>query len=259
MNILEEIVQYKRNEVASAKLIYPICELEQLKHYSRPTLKLTDFIMMEEKTRIIAEYKRKSPSKGIINDHSAVEVVTTGYSAAGASALSILTDFNFFGGSVADILKARAVHEIAILRKEFIIDEYQSYEAKAVGSDAILLIAAILTKKQALQLAKKAHELKLQVLMELHDKSELEILNDHLDIVGVNNRNLKTFDVDLKHSVQLAKKIPKEFLKISESGISSAKDIKYLSEHGFNGFLIGERFMKTPDPVKAFNEFIQTL
>lgn len=259
MNILDKIVNYKKKEVASANLMIPLSELEQMTYFSRPTLKLTDFLTDVDKTGIIAEFKRKSPSKGIINDRSTVEEVTRGYASNGASALSILTDSHFFGGSVEDLIMARKVNQIPILRKEFIIHEYQIYEAKAIGADAILLIAAILEKKQAKRFAKIAKDLGLQVLMELHDESELDILNDYLDVVGVNNRNLKTFIVDLKHSVQLAEKIPNNFIKISESGITSPEDIMFLKQHGFKGFLIGENFMKTENPADAFASFTESL
>jgi indole-3-glycerol phosphate synthase len=259
MNILEEIVQYKKKEVTRAKLLIPVCELEQMKYFNRQTLKLTDFLRDPEKTGIITEFKRKSPSKGIINKSSSVEEVTTGYASAGASALSILTDFNFFGGSVDDLMKARKINDIPILRKEFIIDEYQVYEAKAIGADAILLIAVILEKQQARMLASKAHELGLQTLLELHEESELDILNEHIDLIGINNRNLKTFVVNLEQSVKLAEKIPDEFLKVSESGIDSPEDIIFLIQHGFDGFLIGESFMKSKNPAEAFAAFVESL
>ena len=259
MNILERIVNYKKKEVASANLLIPRSELEQMISFDRTNLKMTEFLMDPERTGIIAEFKRKSPSKGIINDQVSVEEVTQGYANNGASALSVLTDFHFFGGSIEDLMSARKVNQIPILRKEFIIDEYQIYEAKAIGADAILLIAAILEKKQAKKFAKIAKELGLQVLMEFHDESELDLLNEHLDMVGVNNRNLKTFIVDLKHSVKLAEKIPGQFIKISESGIASPDDIIFLKQHGFKGFLIGENFMKTENPGKSFTSFVESL
>ena len=229
------------------------------KYFDRNTLPLTEYIKAKDKTGIIAEFKRKSPSKGMINGSARIEEVTKGYSQSGASALSVLTDYNFFGGSVDDLMKAREVNQIPVLRKEFIIDEYQVYEAKAVGADAVLLIAAILTPEETKKLAKKANELNLQVLLELYDDEELKRINDFVHVVGVNNRNLKTFEVNLQHSVQLAKKIPSGFTKISESGISTPQDILFLREHGFEGFLIGENFMKTPCPEKAFHDFVESL
>jgi indole-3-glycerol phosphate synthase len=259
MNILDKIVRNKINEVAGARLIIPLSELEQMRFFGRETISLTDFLLSDDRTGIIAEYKRKSPSKGIINDQSTVEDVTVGYALNGASALSVLTDNKFFGGSVEDLIAARKVNQIPILRKEFIIDEYQLYEAKAIGADAILLIAAILDKNKTKKLARKAKELKLQVLLEVHEENELAVLNDYIDIVGVNNRNLKNFIVDLHQSAIMAEKIPGNFIKISESGISSPDDILFLRQHGFKGFLIGENFMKTSNPVTAFSEFVDSL
>ncbi len=259
MSILNTIVEHKRKEVESAKELIPISSLEKMDFFERDTYKLTEYLASPGKTGIIAEFKRKSPSKGVINELAKIEEVTTGYAANGASAISILTDFNFFGGSVDDLQKARTILNIPILRKEFIIDEYQVYEAKAVGADAVLLIASILDKNQARSFAAKANDLGLQVLMELHEEDELEYLDEHLDIIGINNRNLKTFEVDLIHSVELAKKIPDEFFKISESGICTARDIVNLEKHGFKGFLIGESFMKTSDPVEAFASFVDSV
>jgi indole-3-glycerol phosphate synthase len=259
MSILSTIVEHKKREVASSKELIPVSELEKMDPYERDTFKLSDSLLSADKTGIIAEFKRKSPSKGNINNTSRIEDVTTGYAANGASALSVLTDFIFFGGSVDDLLRTRAVNTIPILRKEFIIDEYQIHEAKAIGADAILLIASILDKNQANTFAKKAHDLKLQVLMEIHEEEELDLMNEYLDVIGVNNRNLKTFEVNLQQSVELAKKIPDEFIKISESGISSVQDIEFLKSHGFSGFLIGENFMKSQDPVSSFADFVNKL
>lgn len=259
MSILDTIVEHKKIEIESIEELISVNDLKRLPLFNRNTYSLKEFLSNPLKTGIIAEFKRKSPSKGVINDKVDVAVVTLGYAKNGASALSVLTDFNFFGGSVDDLQKAREVNQIPILRKEFIIDEYQVYEAKATGADAILLIAAILDAQKAIALAKLAHDLDLEVLMELHEDNELDLLNVHLDVIGVNNRNLKTFEVSLQHSVELAKKIPGEFIKISESGISTVEDILYLREHGFHGFLIGENFMKTPDPAEAFSNFTREL
>jgi indole-3-glycerol phosphate synthase len=259
MSILDTIVEHKKIEIESIEELISINDLKRLPLFNRNTYSLKEFLSNPMKTGIIAEFKRKSPSKGVINEKVDVAVVTLGYAKNGASALSVLTDFNFFGGSVDDLQKAREVNQIPILRKEFIIDDYQVYEAKATGADAILLIAAILDAQKAIDLAKLAHDLDLEVLMELHEDNELDLLNEHLDVIGVNNRNLKTFEVSLQHSVELAKKIPGEFIKISESGISTVEDILYLREHGFQGFLIGENFMKTPDPAEAFSNFTSEL
>lgn len=259
MSVLDTIVEFKKKEIGSCKELLSIDDLKQLPLFNRKTHSLKESLTDPRKTGVIAEFKRKSPSKGIINDQAEVETVTRGYSNYGASALSVLTDFNFFGGTVDDLQKARSVTEIPVLRKEFIIDEYQVYEAKANGADAILLIAAILKKEEISVFTKLAHDLGLEVLMELHNENELDLINEHLDVIGVNNRNLKTFDVSLEHSVKLARKIPADLYKISESGISTVNDILYLKKHGFQGFLIGENFMKTPDPAQAFMHFTNEL
>ena len=259
MSILEEIVAWKKKEVKSCKELIPLSNLKNHDYYKRSSFNMKEFLLDTTRTGIIAEFKRRSPSKGIINDKVLVEKVTSGYEKAGASAISVLTDFNFFGGSADDLLKARNVNPIPILRKEFIIDTYQIHEAKAIGADAILLIAAILTKKEAEELATLAHDLGMQVLMEFHDEQELDLLNDAVDMAGVNNRNLKTFEVSLQHSADLTTKIPGSFLKISESGISSPDDILFLRKHGYQGFLIGENFMKTSHPEEAFTSFVDAL
>ncbi len=259
MTILETITAYKKKEVESCKSLVPLQNLQKSEYFERNTYNLKEHLLDRRKTGIIAEFKRKSPSKGIINDTAEVTDVTTGYAQAGASALSVLTDFKFFGGSNDDLVKTRKANKIPLLRKEFIIDEYQVYEAKGIGADAILLIAAILSKKQAKMLAKLAHDLNLQVVMEFHHEKELGLLNEYIDIAGVNNRNLDTFEVSLQVSAGMATKIPPGIPKISESGISSSDDILFLRKHGFDAFLIGENFMKAKDPVHAFCSFTGTL
>lgn len=259
MTILEEIVNYKKIEVKEKKAKVSFKELEKSILFERSVLPLTSFLIDKNKTGIIAEFKRKSPSKGIINDKVKPEIITKGYADAGASGLSVLTDKNYFGGSNEDLLKARDVNEIPVLRKDFTIDEYQIIEAKSIGADVILLIAACLSKKETLRFAEIAKSLKQQVILEVHNMNELGHINQYIDIVGVNNRNLKTFDVDINISIDLIKHIPGDFLKISESGISSIDAIKKLRDHSYNGFLIGENFMKEKDPVKAFKEFIEKL
>jgi indole-3-glycerol phosphate synthase len=258
MNILEQIVQHKRKEVANRKKEFAIELLEKERFFKRDVYSLKQFIVDPLKTGIIAEYKRKSPSKGIINDRDSVESVTRMYSAFGASGISVLTDHQFFGGSLDDLIAARD-NDLPLLRKDFMIDEYQLVEAKAFGADVILLIAACLSVKEIKQLATTAKKLGLEVLLELHDESELEHICNEVDLVGVNNRNLKNFEVDLEHSVRMAEKIGKDFIKIAESGINDVKNIQYLKQHGFNGFLIGEYFMKQKDPGKAFKEFTYSL
>ena len=258
MNILDKIISHKRIEVEKNKNHVPASELESRIYFNRETLSLKQSLTDENKTGIITEYKRRSPSKGTINDRDTVEAVTRDYSAFGASGLSILTDREFFGGSADDLLVARK-NNLPILRKDFMIDEYQLIEAKAFGADVILLIAACLSKSDVKRLTSVAKTLGLEVLLELHDESELDHIVPQVDLVGVNNRNLKNFEVDLQRSALLSQKIGNEFIKIAESGITSAKDIHYLQQFGFRGFLIGEYFMKQDDPGKAFREFVKTL
>ncbi len=257
-NILETIIAHKRVEVAQQKEKKSVAELEKLPLFTTPAYSLKRFLLDGTRTGIIAEYKRKSPSKGIINNVASVSEITAAYSLHGAAALSILTDEHFFGGTIDDVITAR-INTLPILRKEFIIDEYQIIEAKAIGVDAILLIAAVLTVEEVKNFALLAHSLGLEVLLELHDESELNHIVDSIDVVGINNRNLKTFAVSLEHSIELSNRLPKEKIKISESGIHSIADINYLKSGGFNGFLIGENFMKNNDPGLAFAQFVSRL
>jgi len=260
MNILDKIVAKKKEEVAEAKQHQSIKDLENKSAFSRQTYSLRDFLTDPSKTGIIAEFKRKSPSKGIINDEVTVEEVTTGYAAAGASALSVLTDHDFFMGHEDDLIAARKVNEIPLLRKDFMVDEYQIIEAKAIGADIVLLIAACLTAQEIIDFAKLAKSLGLSTLLEVHNQEELDFsLNPYIDVVGVNNRNLKDFTVSIDTSLQLAQTIPSDFLKISESAISQPDTIKLLKKAGFNGFLIGENFMKTSNPGKAMEEFVSQI
>lgn len=258
MNILEKIIAQKAKEVASRKAEVTEQELEKGRYYARQPLSLRKSLLDDRKTGIIAEYKRKSPSKGIINSRDSVEAVTKAYSAYGASGISILTDQEFFGGSLDDLLSARD-NGVPVLRKDFMIDEYQIIEAKAYGADVILLIAACLSSLRVKALAKKAKDLGLEVLLELHDENELDHICDAIDMVGVNNRNLKTFEVDLEHSIRMSEKIGNDFIKVAESGINDVENIRYLKKHGFQGFLIGEYFMKQKSPMEAFKEFTYSL
>lgn len=255
MTILDKIIEHKRIEVEVAKKAFPVEELMELEAFKKDVPSLTAYLADPAKAGIIAEHKRQSPSKGIINDKVTVEEVVKGYESAGVSALSVLTDKHFFGGCNEDLIAARAVTTIPILRKDFIIDPYQIYEAKAIGASAILLIAAVLDRRQAAGLGYIARQNGLEVLMELHDESELEVMNEFVDVVGINNRDLKTFEVNLDKSIELARKLPMDKLRISESGIHSPEDVMYLRENGFQGFLIGENFMKTENPGKACIEF----
>jgi len=259
MNILDRIIADKYKEVALKKKVIPSGDLEKFPLFQRQPLSLSK-ALKNSKTGIIAEHKRRSPSKAVINQDLNVQDVVTGYENAGACGISVLTDGKYFGGSLDDLLLARASIEIPLLRKEFIIDEYQLLEAKAYGADVILLIAAVLDTNQLRSLSHLAHDLKLEVLLEVHNHEELErSIMPGVTMVGVNNRNLKSFEVSTEISKQLANHIPNDLVKISESGISSVAAIKELQEYGYRGFLIGENFMRNPQPGKPALEFINQL
>jgi len=235
-----------------------ISELEKGFYFERKTLSLKESLETGSRTGIIAEFKRRSPSKGIINDKVDVIDVTTAYTENGASALSVLTDEKFFGGRDEDLVESR-INDIPILRKDFIVDEYQLVEAKSIGADVILLIAACLSPAEVKRLAAFAKNLGLEVLLELHAEEELNHICDDTTVIGINNRNLKTFDVDIERSLRMAEKIPLSKLKIAESGISSVENILLFKHNGFHGFLIGENFMKAADPTIAFDDFVNQL
>jgi len=258
MNILDKIVAQKQIEVAARKLQTPVGVLEQMKYFSAETLSLYSFLLDPTKTGIIAEFKRKSPSKGVINDQATVEEVTMAYAKYGASGISVLTDTEFFGGSLNDLLAA-TINEVPLLRKDFMIDEYQLIEAKAHGAEVILLIAACLSPEKVKSMAATAKSLGLEVLLEIHNEQELEHICDSIDLVGVNNRNLKNFEVSIDTSLALIKQIPTKKLAIAESGISNVDTIVTLRQAGFKGFLIGENFMKQASPSIAFAEFVHQL
>lgn len=259
MTILDKITAQKAIEVAAAKAEISIQDLEKSEFFARKTNSLVSSLSAENSTGIIAEHKRKSPSKGVINDQLSVEEVTQGYAQAGAAGLSVLTDTDFFGGNKEDLQKARIANpSTPILRKDFMIDEYQVYEAKAWGADVILLIAACLSPEQIKTLSQKAHELGLEVLLEIHDQEELDRSPlEYVDIVGVNNRNLKNFaENNVNASLNLAEKIPANIIKISESCISEPETINLLKSAGYKGFLIGETFMKDASPGTKLGELI---
>jgi len=258
MHILDQIIARKKEEVATQKALVSEAILTQMPFYKADALSMSSFVTSPLKTGIIAEFKRKSPSKGIINNTATVTAVTAAYSSFGASGLSVLTDLDFFGGSLQDLTAAR-VHDTPILRKDFMVDPYQIIEAKAYGADVILLIAACLTPLAVKELATVAKDIGLEVLLEIHTKDELDHVCDGIDMVGINNRNLKTFEVDLAHSIALANMLPAHLPKIAESGISKVSTILELKKEGFDGFLIGENFMKTPDPAAAFEAFVADL
>ena len=259
MDILAKIVADKYKEVDLKKSIIPIKQLESSVLFDSKTFSLAN-VLRNSQTGIIAEHKRRSPSKGTINQNTNVGQVAKGYQKAGVCGMSVLTDIKYFGGSLEDLQLARASVDMPLLRKEFIIDEYQIVEAKAHGADVILLIAAVLSREEIKTFSKLAKSLKLDVLLEVHNEEELhKSIMPSLDMLGVNNRNLKTFDVSLETSKTLSKLIPDDFVKVSESGISSIEAIQDLKQYGYQGFLIGENFMKTDNPGKSALEFIQKL
>ena len=259
MDILEKIIADKRREVVLKKTIIPVTQLENSVLFNSRTQSLSK-LLQNSSSGIIAEHKRKSPSKQTINSSFTVEEVVKGYQNAGVCGISVLTDMKYFGGSLDDLILARASVTIPLLRKEFIIDEYQLIEAKSNGADVILLIAAVLTRQEIKHLSEFAQSLGLEVLLEVHNEEELQkAIMPSLNMIGVNNRNLKTFEVSLNYSKELANLIPNEFVKISESGISNVSDIKELQAFGYQGFLIGENFMKTENAGLAASEFIKQL
>ncbi|MCD8541008.1 MAG: indole-3-glycerol phosphate synthase TrpC [Leadbetterella sp.] len=258
MSILDKIIANKREEVARAKVAVPVEELKKEGYYTRRTLSLKQRLLEESGSGIIAEFKRKSPSKGEIHPGASVEAIVEGYSASGAAGISVLTDSVFFGGSREDLVRARAVSPVTpLLRKDFMIDEYQLHEARAWGADVILLIAANLDAEEILQLSRKAKELDLEVLLEIHDREELERSPlDFVDILGVNNRNLKNFsENNVDASLNLVAHLPETLVKISESCISRPETVRQLKAVGYRGFLMGENFMKTEDPAGALRAF----
>ena len=261
MTILDKIIAFKKTEIAKIKAEVHIKKLVESPNFGREVFSLKKSLLEVGSTGIIAEFKRQSPSKGIMNDTATIADVTNGYLDANVAAQSILTDTSFFGGSMADLMEARVINQQKpILRKDFIVDGFQIVEAKAIGADVILLIAACLTSEELKNYGNLAKDLGLEVLYEVHTQEDLDKIND-LDnkIIGINNRNLNTFEVDLENSIKLSNQIPDSSLKISESGISDPKIIMGLKEYGFQGFLIGETFMNTENPGEACLEFISQI
>ncbi|MGH1516227.1 indole-3-glycerol phosphate synthase TrpC [Chryseobacterium sp. JK1] len=257
MTILDKIIKRKKEEIAVAKLNTSLEQLKDTEFFKRTTYSLKESV--KEKNGIIAEFKRQSPSKGIINDRVQPLEVVSSYEKFGASGISILTDKDFFGGSFNDILSVRNHIHIPVLRKDFMIDEYQFYEAKSMGADVVLLIASCLSTNQVQEFTHLAHELNMEVLLEIHTEEELKHCHKDMDLVGINNRNLKDFKVDLQHSVQLKNLLPKDVLSVAESGIYTLQDFSYLKEQGFNSFLMGEYFMRNTDPAQAFEDFTKQI
>lgn len=256
MSILNEIVAKRKIQVSEQKELYPTKLLERSIYFNSQPLSLKKYILRSDLSGIIAEFKRKSPSKGIINEFAKPDEVCLRYMQAGASALSVLTESMFFGGSAMDLTSARKFNFCPILRKDFIVDEYQIIEAKSIGADAILLIAEILSKKQLFNFFSLAKSLGMQVLFEIHERQSISKLPADAEIIGINSRNLKTFNVSVDHMEFLVRLIPKHVVKIAESGIDSPEMLLTLKTMGFQGFLISERFMREPNPGKACEKFI---
>ncbi len=260
-DILEEIIAHKRIEIAAQEQNVPISFLEDLLEKNDDMAKVHSMkaSLAASATGIIAEFKRRSPSKDWINRDADAKIIPASYQQAGASALSILTDEHFFGGGLRDIRAARPTVSLPILRKDFIISRYQLLQAKAAQADAVLLIAAALSKEECNALACEAHKLRLEVLLEMHHEGELDYVNEYVDMAGINNRNLGTFHTDVENSFRMAEKLPADILKVSESGISNPQTVKLLRQEGFRGFLIGETFMKTANPGNTLSTFIKEL
>ncbi len=259
MTILDKIISCKREEVTQLAKRVPIKVLEESTFFQMDCISLKQQIQQKDKSGIIAEFKRQSPSKGIINDTALVTKTVKGYLDAEASGVSILTDTKYFGGKNEDVISAKKINLGPILRKDFTISEYQIIEAKSIGADSILLIAAVLSKNEIKQFTSLAHSLGLEVLLEVHTHEELDKYIPEINLVGINNRDLKTFKVDFENSIRLAELLPAETVKIAESGISDFKNIIELKKHGFEGFLIGENFMKTSNPSLACQQFIEQI
>lgn len=260
MSILKQIIATKLEEVELNKGIQPVRLLERSIYFNTDVVSMKQYLLRPDRIGIIAEIKRSSPSTGELKNNLDIEKLSIGYMQAGATALSVLTDQQYFSGSNEDLTMARKFNYCPILRKDFIIDEYQLVEAKSIGADCILLIAACLTPERCKSLAKFAKTLGLEVLLEVHNKTEIDAhVNPYIDIVGINNRNLHDFSTSIDKSIELSSCIPDEFVKISESGISEASQIIALKKHGFKGFLIGGYFMKKAQPARSCKDLIDNL
>lgn len=259
MTILDTIIATKHKEVAERSISNPLAKLAASNHFKRECLSFKESLNLINGPSIIAEFKRKSPSKDFHKSHLMSSDVCPNYELSGARALSILTDNHYFGGSSSDLSGVRNHISVPILRKDFIIDPYQVYEAKSIGADCILLIASCLTKNEIIEYTALAHDLNLEVLLEIHSQNELDKIYPKVDAIGVNNRDLSSFTTDYKHSLQLLPELPQDILKVSESGIDSREQINELFIAGYKSFLIGGHFMQTEDPSNTFHDFISTL
>ncbi|RUT79968.1 indole-3-glycerol phosphate synthase TrpC [Ancylomarina longa] len=258
-NILDRIVQRKIAEVAVQKIQHPIFLLMAEENFKCTCYSAKESISKNTASGIIAEFKRQSPSKGVINETSHLKEVVLAYQEGGVSMVSVLTDETFFGAKNSDFKEARQCLSVPLLRKEFIVDPYQIYQSKAMGADVILLIAAILSPERCKDFAFLAKELGMEVLLELHDESELDHVNRFVDLVGINNRNLKDFSVDTDHSIRLSKQLPDDVIRVAESGLDNPEIVKEMRENGFQAFLMGEHFMKQDSPGDACRNFINEI
>ncbi len=259
MSILEKIIAHKQKETDHRKTAVPVSVLENSRWFSRRTISLSQALTVSGSSGIIAEFKRSSPSRGTIHPGASPEDIAKGYESCEAAGLSVLTDETFFGGSNEDLQKVRSVTSLPVLRKDFTLDAYQVIEARALGADAILLIATVLEPEQIKALASLAKELEMEVLFEIHHRDEIRKIPEEADLIGVNNRNLTTFAVDIRQALEIAPLLPPNAVKISESGLSEPGDVAVLKEAGYQGFLIGETFMKTSDPGKTCRQFIDKI
>jgi indole-3-glycerol phosphate synthase len=258
MDILDEIIAYKKEEVKINKKLYPVSKLEKSFYFRREIPSFIEAILKPGPS-IIGEFKRKSPSKGIINISADINQVAKGYQEAGISAISVLTDKKFFGGEKDDLLKVAGYIKVPLLRKDFILDEYQIVESKSIGASAILLIASVLSRSEVDTLTDLALNLGLDILFEIHNEKDLEKMSHKIKIIGVNNRNLKTLEINMDNSVDLLTHLPLNLIKVAESGFQTYNDVKQLFARGYNAFLIGENFMRSNDPGLTAAEFIKGL
>ncbi|MGF1533372.1 MAG: indole-3-glycerol-phosphate synthase [Bernardetiaceae bacterium] len=262
LDTLQKIIAHKQNvEIPASQAQRNTTDLEAMPHFGRKTHSLSERLREGIGHGLIAEFKRRSPSKPDIRLGAEVASVAAGYARAGVAGISVLTDETFFGGSLHDLAQARETVSVPLLRKDFVVDAYQVMEAKAFGADVVLLIAAVLSPAQAQELTATAQELGLEVLLEIHQAEDMDIYRaaPTVDIIGINNRNLRTFAVDLEHSRSLAQSLPQDKPRISESGLNDPRTVRALQSDGFMGFLIGEYFMRQPDPGLACQKFINFL
>jgi len=258
MNILETIVEHKREEIAERKRKLKVSALSDMEYFHRQPLSLTKSLRQCERFSIIAEIKRSSPSAGSIAKNISPEKLAQEYQSNGAAGISVLTDERFFSGTLKDLTCVRESISIPLLRKDFIINDYQLFEAKAYGADAVLLIAAILEQSQLHELFAASKELGLECLVELYEQQEIDKLDfDSMNLIGINNRDLRTFTVDLNHSIEIAKLLPHNVTIVSESGIQSSSDLKKLKDVNIHAALIGEFLMKSEQPGYALKQLLQ--